>query len=446
MTNPDTNLDARPVRPFSPSTLWDEAVARRNTFADRIRQTLAAAGVDALVFVSEDGNYPPWVRLEAWTEAGQGKASNRAGLSITVDVHPYRITPIVVSATLTRGARKFEASEWPDFTLEDVEDWTRCALALQGKPSKYKPFRNGLRRLIATLLPFISKPHANPIDRAFRQGFLSNLAVSVTSIWLAACVLVGLFSFSVAMTSDDGDVREMALLAFVVAAAIAIGLGLWLRRRAQPAKRAVAVVQQPLFDPRSTGLVDSWHAVIAGLGADYDAIRARLVARLQADESGTTCREETYGYRVPNGFKLRNRFVVAKYQAYIYVHFYRFGDDMFVGWQAFLNWAQWGETAAVSQKVERGRQVEFRELRQASYVPSHVDIVELNALSERVHRKLESELKAILKEKAIDQEIDFKVIRGDRESALDKSKHDGEKPKRRGGLRFVGFAQRTGAA
>jgi len=411
-----------------------------------MRQTLAAETVDALVFVSEDGNYPPWVRLEAWTPEGQGSASNRADLAITVDVHPYRETPIVVTAQLTRGARKFEASEWPDFTVEDVADWTRCALALHGKPSKYRPFRDGLRRLIASVLPFLSKPHANPIDRAYRQGFLSKFAVSAAWIGLAACVFVAISGFSGAMTNYDSSERAVALLAFVVAAAIAIGLGLWLRRRARPEKRAVAVVQQPLFDPRSTGLVDSWHAVIAGLGADYDAIRARLVARLQADESGVVCREEAYGQRVPNGFEFRNRFVIAKHQAYVYVHFYRFGDDMFVGWQAFLNWAQWGETAAVSQTVERRRQVEFRELRRTFYVPSHVDIVELNALSERVHRKLERELKAILKEKAIDQEIDFKVIRGDRESALDKSKHDGEKPKRRGGLRFVGFGQRTEGA
>ena len=97
------------------------------------------------------------------------------------------------------------------------------------------------------------------------------------------------------------------------------------------------------------------------------------------------------------------------------------------------------------KEFERRRQVEFRQLRRIFYVPSYVDIVELNALSERVHRKLERELKAILKEKVIDQEIDFKVIRGDRECALDKSKHGGEKPKPRGELRFVGFGSGQGA-
>lgn len=93
MTNPipGNQLDARPVRPFSQSTMWDDAVARRDMFADRIRQTLALLGVDALVYVSEDGNYPPWVRLEAWTAAGgEGNAFNRADLTITVDAHPYR--------------------------------------------------------------------------------------------------------------------------------------------------------------------------------------------------------------------------------------------------------------------------------------------------------------------------------------------------------------------
>ncbi len=445
VTNPKSQVDARPIRPFSASTLWDAAVARRDAFADRVRQALAGAGVDALIFVSEDGVYPPWLRLEAWTPVGGGDAINRADLTITVDVRAYRRTPIVATAQLTRGDRKFEASEWPDFTVEDAEDWSRCALALEGKPRRYRPFRDVLRRLIASLAPFLSKPHANPIDRAYRQGRISNFAVSAAWIGLAASALAAVSAFSQLLTSDENGSPGMGIVAFA-AAAVALGLGLWLRRRAPPDKHAVAVVEQPLAGPRSTALVDSWHAVIGGLGADYDAVRARLIERLRADEAGVVCREETYGHRVPNGFELRNRFVLAKHQAYVYVHIYRFGDDMFVGWQAFLNWAQWGETAAVSKKVAHGRQVEFRELRRALYVPSHIDIVELNSLSERVHRKLERELKAILKEKAIDQEIDFRVIRGDRESALDKSKHDGEKPKRRGGLRFVGFGGGQGAS
>ncbi len=446
MTNVATapRVDARPVRQFSSSTLWDEALARRDAFAERIRRTLAAGNVEALVFESEDGNYPPWVRVEAWTPVSAG-AQNRADLEIVVDVRPYRETPIVVTARLTRGARKIEATEWPDFTADDVADWTKCALSLSARPAKYRPFRDWRMALAASLLPFLSKPHANPIARAYRPELVGSLAVALGWIGALGGAFVAFAALNAAISSDEFNSRGLLLLLFAVAAAVAILAGYWLSQRERPDRRAVAVVPQPLFDPRSTRLVDSWNAVIAGLGGDFENIRKRLIDRLRADETdaGVVGHEETYGHRVPNGFELRNRFVLAQHQAYVYVHLHRFGDDMFVGWQAFLNFAQWAETVPVSSKIEGRRQIEFRELRRAYYQPTHIDIVELNALSERVHRKLERELKTILREKQIDQEIDFKVIRGDRESALAKSEQDDQKPGRKGGLRFVGFGGKS---
>ncbi len=446
MTNVATapRLDARPIRPVSSSTLWDEAVARRDAFAESIRKTLAARNVEALVFESEVGNYPPWVRFEAWTPVSEG-ARNRADLEIVVDVRPYRETPIVVTARFTRGGRRIEATEWPDFSVDDVADWTNSALLLRGGPAKYRPFRDWLGALAASLLPFLSKPHANPIARAYRPSLVASLAVALGWIGVIGGALSAFDALSAAISSDDADGSRLSLLFFVIAAAVAILAGVWLSRRARPDRHAVAVVPQPMFDPRTTRLVDSWSAVIAGLGADFENIRKRLVDRLRTDETdaGVISHEETYGHRVPNGFEVRNRFVVAKHQAYVYVHFQRFGDDMFVGWQAFLNFAQWAETVPVSTKIQERRQIEFRELRRAYYQPTHIDIVELNALSERVHRKLERELKTILREKQIDQEIDFKVIRGDRESALAKSEQGDQKPGRKGGLRFVGFGGKS---
>jgi len=205
------------------------------------------------------------------------------------------------------------------------------------------------------------------------------------------------------------------------------------RRRAH----AVFVIEQPVPTPRNVGLVDSWHVVVAELGRDYDAIKERLVRSITAEQAlDISCQSEMYGYRTPNGYEERERLVVSKGQSIVHVHIYRFTDDVFVGWHAYLNWAQWGETPAVSRKVERGQMVEFRELRRGYYVPNQFDLIDLNSLSELVHRRLERELKAILKEKEIDQEIDFRIIRGDRDAALDKSRH-GEQDSSRRSWRYV---------
>jgi hypothetical protein len=203
-------------------------------------------------------------------------------------------------------------------------------------------------------------------------------------------------------------------------------------------ERAVAVTAQPVSPPRSLVLVDSWHVVVAELGRDFANVKRRLISSISEDTIfGITAQREFYTHRTPNGYDHRERLVVAKDQGMVHVHIYQFGHDAFVGWHAYLNWAQWGESNPISVKVLERREVEFRDLRPTFYVPTQFDLIDLSSLSEFVHRRLERELKALIKEKSIDQEIDFKIIRGDRDRALDEKRHGEDKKK--------GWSYRTGA-
>ena len=85
---------------------------------------------------------------------------------------------------------------------------------------------------------------------------------------------------------------------------------------------------------------------------------------------------------------------------------------------------QWEETSAISSRVKRNHQTDFCGLRRGFYVPHQLDLIDLNSLSELVHRRLQLEIKDILQERAIDQEIDFQIIRGDRDNALDRSRYE----------------------
>ena len=174
-------------------------------------------------------------------------------------------------------------------------------------------------------------------------------------------------------------------------------------------------------------MVDSWQVVVSRLGEDADRVRERLSWQLTTGlPEDMSAGKETYGYRTPNGYEERDRLVLTKGQTSVHVHIYRFGGDLFVGWQAFLNWAKWAETVPVSVKSDARQEIEYRQLTPFAYVPNQFDLIDLNALSELVHRRLELEIKAILKENAIEQEIDFRIIRGDRDRALDKSRNSPE--------------------
>lgn len=418
-------LDARPVRPTADTTLWDEAVARRDQIAQRIRDTLTARGVEALVFVSEPGNYPPWARLESWMPVDAVfwqpiGSRQRSILNFIVDVQPYRRAQIVVTARLNRGSREIVAENRADFSLEDVAEWTNCALSPKTKP-----------RNVSFFDKFFFWRNDNPIARPFKSQLMDRLKANWQSLLLVAAALL-LWVIGLALSNSWLFLLGLAALLFSFYV-----VGRSNRHRAQ----SVYVPEQPVFAPRQIGLVDSWHAVIAGLGQNFTETRERLLSRLKEEEgkAGIACRTETYGYRTPNGFEQRQRFVISKGQAIVYLHTYAFGADMFIGWNAYLNWMQWAETAAVSSRVEPSGNVEFRELRGGFYRPTHLDIVDLNSLSELVHRHIERELKAIMKEKEIDQEIDFKIIRGDRDTALDESRHgsDGSAKEKRRGATYV---------
>ena len=436
--NQAVRIDARPVRPTSNETAWDKALALRDQFAAEVRGALDREKLDAAVFISANGSYPPWVKLEAWlpgkpTSALAAASRERAELTFVIDAKPYHEHDVVISADLTRGKTKISVKERPDFASSYVAEWVSYALGRGKKPSNYTPKMDALKRFIASLLPFLRSPHRNRLMREYRSRFTGAMVLGV----LSGIVLYGGVQGVIASLND----RDPPLLAFLLILLGIAGLvitALIVRYR----KRAVSVTPQSELPPRNLGLVDSWHAVVAELGRDFPSVRRRLIAAVTDDASpGVTCESETYTHRAPNGYEQRERLVVTRDQGMVHVHVYQFGHDLFVGWYAYLNWAQWGETKPVGVKVRDGREVEFRDLRPAVYIPNQFDLIDLSSLSEFVHRRLEREIKGMMKEKDIDQEIDFKVIRGDRDNALDEGRHTADQKK--GGGKSAAWSYRS---
>jgi hypothetical protein len=417
-------IDARPVRPTSNTTPWDRAVAQRDQIAALVRETLAKEGLEAAVFISQNGDYPPWVKLEAWLPGGPDPASReRAELEFIIDAKPYHEHDTVTTARLTRGKKKIAVKERPRFDTSFVAEWVRYALGHGGKPGNYRPWLDALLGFVTALIPFVRGPNSNRVLHSYRSRFTGAMALGLLS---AVLLLLG---FSMIGGHRGYDPPIAGMLVTLVGIIGVVVTALMVRFR----KRAVSVTPQSELPPRNLGLVDSWHAVVGELGRDFTNVRQRLIRTITEDaEPGVTAQNETYTHRAPNGYEQRERLVLGKDQGIVHVHIYQFGNDIFVGWHAFLNWAQWGETKPVAMKIREGQEIEFRDLRPSIYIPNQFDLIDLSSLSEFVHRRIEREIKAMLKEKAIDQEIDFKVIRGDRDRALDEERHKGDEKRRKG--------------
>jgi hypothetical protein len=418
-SDPIERIDARPMRQTSDHTSWDKTVTLRDEFAAEVKSVLEGRKIDAAVFVSSNGEYPPWVRLEAWLPGNSeapitAESRERAELVFVIDAKPYHEHDVVVSAKMARGRTRIDVDGRPDFPVEAAEEWVLYALDRGPKPKNYTPIKDTMLRAI----PFVRGPHSNRLLKKYRTRFTGAMALAALSLIVIFFAFVG-----IAQSTDDPDVEPPYFALLALGLVGLVGGALWVKFR----QRAVSVTEQSESPPRSLGLVDSWHAVVAELGIDFANIKKRLVVAIEGDASpGAVCQIEAYTHRAPNGYEQRERLVVFKDQGMVQIHIYQFGRDLFVGWYAYLNWAQWGETGPVGVKILNRREVEYRDLRPAGYVPNQFDLIDLSSLSEFVHRRLEREIKGMMKERDIDQEVDFKVIRGDPDRALDQERHAGE--------------------
>lgn len=418
-------LDARPLRPIADETPWDEARIARDRLLAVVSRTLATEGVEALLLTSQGGNYPVWLRLEAWLpEAGGGPgASRRSDLDIMIDVKPLRRHRLVYSVRSQRSKRLIAIAGRTKLEERDVEEWVRYAIGRGSRPSSFTPLLDGLRQSAAWLVPAVA-PGYNPTGAAFRPPLVDAFAVAALAIGVilaAAHWFAPAIDYAGPLIGGLGVIGSLLLVLF------------------GRVERRDWVAAEPRDAPRHLGHIDSWHAVLAGLATSEQSLKQRLMAHLAGN---FRCHLENYGHRTANGYEERERLVISHGQGQIHLHLAVFGNDLFVGWQAYLNWAQWAETPPVGRKAIGRADVVYRELMPAWYIPSQFDLIDLDSLSAVVQRAVESEVRALIREQESDQEIDFEITRGDRGDALDQRSvwPERQTERTRNSNRFLGTA------
>lgn len=385
-------------------------VETRNLFAQQIEKVLGDSNIDALVLKSQDGVYPPWVRMEAWlpVETGDVDARQRASLSITIDRLPYNERATIVSAKSVCGKRELSVTNRPEFDSVHARQWAAYTLDRGSKPSNYTPLADLMHALFAAFLPFVHGPHHNPISKGYKGSFDGIVLLGLGGLGLLGFSLLG-----------------------AVPAGFLIGLGAFVAAIAIASKRKLFVEVAPpaAVPPRQLGAVDSWHSVVPGLGHGYEQTKERLLKRVSnARTLGFSVATELYSHRTPTAYVECDRLVISNGQGVIHVTVQPFGSDLFIGWQSYLNWAKWAETGDITSKLGEGVVTRFRDMRPAQYVPNQFDLIDVSALADLVHRQIQEELRPILREKAIDQELDFDIIRRDRGQALDQKRQRFDKP------------------
>lgn len=411
--------DARPALPVSEHSLWDRAAQKRDEIANIIEAELGKQNLVGWVRRSKPGEYPLYVAVDSWlplNETEISKTFDRSFLKLEISVDPYREHPLIYRAELVRHGRKLTGQSHV-FSADEVAELGRYVVNGGSKPRFFRPRTPWLGRFVMAFIPFVPDPNENKLLRDARPTHFTPAALLGWCGAIVATMAGFAFFGSLEQYSEEPRLAGWFLLlgiACMVAAAVI----------AHRRPKCEAVPKQCKRTPRREYRVDAWHVSVPGAGRDFSEFRERLYNAVMLKDASSTVERELHQNFTPRGIDERERLVLTRGQATLHLHVYPFSEDAFVGWESFLNWCKWAEGDVVSTTVQDGREIAYKSLQVGVHVPSDFDLIEADVLAETTHRAIVDEIKAFLKEREIEADLDFKIIRGDRGRALTEGKDE----------------------
>jgi hypothetical protein len=207
-------------------------------------------------------------------------------------------------------------------------------------------------------------------------------------------------------------------------------------------RRLIWTTGRPEADPRIMIRMDSWQALLIGLGSERDAVRDAVVAELKsnADASWSVAEERIWHWGL-DGKEERQQTVVSFRSALAFLHFTAYGGDLYVAWDAHINRGTWTEKpVGRGTSVETGALCEVHTIAPAQRPISEYDVSDANCVLERVHAVVTRVLRRKLAEHRLDQEIDFSIVREQR-AGIAGEERDKQREKPR--LSLPGFGRKA---
>ncbi len=421
-TPPAGTIDARPILARNASNLWERTEALRSALRARLDAECRLRKIDALVLESPPYVHPAWVKFESWLPVEGQSLTRRASMTITVTAKPYHRFEAVYKVEWSwEGATGVidHLHTFGDVEIAEVLGY----IMSEREPTVFgvsnsKIFKSLQRRQLRLANWIVWKPK-NDVN-ALRADYASVGAKVIMFVGTLMGVLMTLKMNGGGYISGGSFFIPIAL--FVIGAVILAQI--------KQGGRLVRSAGKPLAEPRSLRYLDSWQTVIFGAGDNTTEIRTRALELLSSPQlTRAACTTEKIWYWGLEGKEEREQIVLRYGRAMVFVQIYRYGADTYVGWDAQMNVGVWMEKHLQSGvEVATGRRVELKTVVQGVQATTEYDLIDLNCIAEWTHAQVTQVLRQYLKERKIDQEIDFKIIRGERQGI---GKTDEEKPLRK---------------
>jgi hypothetical protein len=380
-------VSALPFLQRDVESIWTRAATVRDEFYTAVESTCREVGIEALVSKSIDFVYPAWVSIEAWLPAGAPAATHRRFCSFSIEPKPYAQFEFEVTIAFTCDGKEKKYGPCIPPAAADIAQWTRHVLGKGPLPAVQR-LRN----------PLIKWQFWYPKNEVARLGS-DPLATGGTIAFVAGFIFLGIFA-------------PLGFLGLLVGGACAL-----VRHFRH---RVVVNMGRPAAEPRTLRLVDNWQTVTNGLGQQWQDVRERLFRRLTEGLAfEIKSRLETISYLTPDGRQERQQLVLSQGRGIVFCHVYPYGDDLYVGWDAHLNYGQWVEQA-VATGFDKTLHVPavINTVVPGTARATEYDLIDLNSLTEWTHSRIVQVVRQVMAERKLDQEIDFKIVRGERQSLL----------------------------
>jgi hypothetical protein len=383
-------MDVLPVLERRSDSIWAEAERRRDEIYAALQEVCRERGFNPALLKSNEFVQPAWVSIEAWIPRNARDITKRRFASITIQATEFHRFKFEYTVEIRDG-------DWKK-TFSRLRDFDRSHAALVAE----FVLGNGRKPALARLE---LRDHALKLWKPKnRVNSLTSDAISVA----ARVLLVGGVVLVLLAGATTAALAVVGLLALIAGAVLAVVA----RRR-----RAVVLSSgKPFAEPRSLVRVDSWQAMISGLGGDADLLRQHLLALMATPPmEGCTEQVEQIWYWGLDGKVEREQIVMTLRRGIVFCHIYAYDRELYVGWDAHLNSGQWVEKTVATGRSRTGEYTQLRTVVSGVQWLTEYDLIDVCCLSEWIHAQLVTVLQRLIKERQIDQEIDFKIIRGNRD-------------------------------
>lgn len=378
-------IAAQPILERSEDGLFPQAERLRSEVCHSFERQLHALQIDGLVLESSPHVHPCWVKLECWLPAGQRLLSERVSALVEIELKPYHRSPLLLNLKWHNRGKEKQVSGL--MRLGDAETGALLKHFFRGSPEP--AFGN----LQIRQLPWQFWRPTNRLD-SFRTD------------WAA---------------------QVPALLTFLGAATISLGIGIvfligafayWLYL--QQRTLTVRTSGKPMLEPRILSTVDAWQTIIFGAGADAEWMKQTFLHSTQrSPHPQFRASVERIWYWSLDSKEEREQIVLSFRRGLVFVQIHGYSGELYVGWDAHLNQGTWIEQPiATGIDKETGRLTQINTVVQGRLPVNEYDVSDLSCLTEWVHGQLVYIVKQYLAHRQIDQEIDFKIIRGERKGLV----------------------------